>query len=84
MGQAALAMMTTPAPEQKAAPSIRLVETERNAELVAEMLEKARRVERADALHAIARFLNSQGHHEAAELIRTDLSVFRFMRDGAR
>jgi len=83
MGQAALAMMTTP-PDAKSKPSIRLVETERNAELVAEMLEKARRVERADALHAIARYLNSQGHHEAAELIRTDLSVFRFMRAGAR
>lgn len=53
---------------------------DRATEQMQDALEKARRVERVDTLHAIARYLNFRGEHEAAQLIRTELDVFRFMR----
>ena len=57
---------------------------DRATELLQDALEKARRVERVDTLHAIARYLNFKGEHQAAEMIRTELDVFRFMRQHNR
>ena len=57
---------------------------DRATEQMQDALEKARRVERVDTLHAIARYLNFRGEHEAAQMIRTELDVFRFMRRSGR
>ncbi len=57
---------------------------DRATEQMQDALEAARRVERVDTLHAIARYLNFKGEHAAAQMIRTELDVFRFMRASPR
>lgn len=57
---------------------------DRATEQMQDALEKARRVERVDTLLAIARYLHFKGEHVAAEMVRTDPLVLRFMRKEPR
>ena len=56
----------------------------RSEELTAQLIDATRRAERVDTLLAIARYLHFKGEHAAAEMIRTELDVFRFMRKHPR
>ena len=58
--------------------------TAHNADVLDQLLEAARRAERVDTLLAAARYLHFLGHHEQAEILRTDPLVLRFMRKEPR